>query len=115
MATMLICEGELSFQMLFPTFLRRTSHEIFMASNGIEGMALIERERPDLILTDIWMPDCDGFALAAQVRARPLFATIPIVFITGLAEKHDKAEAAKYTPTIYLIKPFLEEDLKDTI
>jgi Response regulator containing CheY-like receiver domain and AraC-type DNA-binding domain len=88
---------------------------VFVASNGIEGLALIEQERPDLILTDIRMPECDGFQLAAAVKANPILSAIPIIFITAFAQKYDIEEAKQYNPIGYLIKPFEAPDLRAAI
>ncbi|HEX3641407.1 MAG TPA: response regulator [Ktedonobacteraceae bacterium] len=115
MAKIVFCEDEKMLQKLFRAFLRSTEHEVYIASNGIEGLALIEREHPDLILTDVSMPDLDGFALAAAIRANPILAAIPIIFVTGFAQKQDKEEAARYAPISYLVKPFTRATLRDTI
>ena len=53
MAKIVFCEDEERIQKLIRAMLRATSHEVYMASDGIEGLALIERERPDLIFTDV--------------------------------------------------------------
>src|SRR5215469_13933022 len=115
MAKIVFCEDEQLLQKLFRALLRSTEHEIYIASDGIEGLALIKSVRPDLILTDISMPRCDGFQLADAVKANPSLAAIPIVFITGFAQKYDIEEAARHGARGYLLKPFTPEDLRATI
>ncbi|TMC23213.1 MAG: response regulator [Chloroflexi bacterium] len=69
MAKLLFCEDEELIQKLIHYALRKTGHELHFASDGNEGLALIENLRPDLIFTDISMPGCDGFQFADAVRA----------------------------------------------
>ena len=115
MAKIVFCEDEKLLQKLFRALLRSTEHEIYIASDGIEGLALIKREHPDLILTDISMPRCDGFQLADAVKADPSLAAIPIVFVTGFAQKYDMEEAIRHGARGYLLKPFTTKDLQAAI
>ena len=115
MAKMVICEDDRLLQKLMLRILRTTVHDIYMASDGCEGLTLIERERPDLILTDISMPHSDGFQLAAAVRANPHLASIPIIFLTGFTQQYDRQEAASYNPIAYLVKPFSTQVLRTII
>jgi len=114
-AKIVFCEDEIMLQELFCVRMRSMKHEIYVASDGLEGLAMIERERPDLILTDIAMPNCDGFQLAKVLKERPDLSHIPLIFVTAYAQKYDQAEAARYHPIAYLIKPFAAADLRDII
>jgi CheY-like chemotaxis protein len=115
MAKIVFCEDEELLQKLIRRICRSTAHEIYIASDGLEGLALIEQEHPDLIFTDISMPYCDGFQLADTVKAHPHLASIPIIFITGFAQKYDMEEGARHGAAGYLIKPFTIADLRETI
>jgi CheY-like chemotaxis protein len=115
MAKIVYCEDEPFLQKLIRLFLRSTKHEIYIASDGLEGFALIERERPDLILTDISMPGWDGFQLADAVKAQPHLASIPIIFVTAFAQRVDMEEGALHGATGYLLKPFSVAELQATI
>jgi len=59
------------------------NYTISEASNGIEGLALIQRELPDLIILDLMMPEMDGFAVIDALRARPETANIPVIVSTA--------------------------------
>src|SRR5690349_13639169 len=115
MAKIVFCEDEPFLRKLFGLFLRPTKHEIYMASDGLEGFALIERERPDLILTDISMPGWDGFQLADAVKAQPHLASIPLIFVTAFAQRVDVEEGALHGAAGYLLKPFSAADLRAKI
>lgn len=115
MAKIVFCEDEKFLQKLIRLILRSTKHEIYMASDGLEGFALIERERPDLILTDISMPRWDGFQLADAIKARPDLASIPIIFVTAFAQRADVEEGTLHGASGYLFKPFSAEELRTTV
>ena len=115
MAKIVFCEDEALLQKLVRLFLRATPHEFYVASNGLEGLAIIERECPDLILTDISMPHCDGFQLADAVKAQPHLAHIPLVFVTAFAQRADIEEGMRHGAIGYLLKPFSAADLRAVI
>jgi two-component system alkaline phosphatase synthesis response regulator PhoP len=115
MVKILFCEDEEPLRELFCMEMESLDYEIYVAADGLEGFKIVDRERPDLILTDIAMPNCDGFQLAKAVRERPYLSTTPIIFVTAYGDKYDKKEAEKYKPVEYLIKPFDAADLRDII
>src|SRR5207253_3481348 len=96
MAKIIFCEDEEKIQKLIRVMLRSTEHEIHIASDGIEGLELIEREHPDLIFADISMPRCDGFQLAEALKARPHLAPIPLVFVTAFAQRTEVEEGFQH-------------------
>jgi CheY-like chemotaxis protein len=115
MSIIVFCEDTLLLQRLFYLFLRNTEHEVYLASDGIEGLRLTREKRPDIVLTDISMPLMDGFEMAKEIREDPQISHIPIIFVTGFAQRYDKEEAARYRPAAYLTKPCTSKYLKDKI
>jgi CheY-like chemotaxis protein len=83
MAKIVCCEDSALMQKMIAVALRPTTHELFVAADGAEGLALVERERPDLVFTDVSMPVMGGFELADALKARPDLAHIPVVFLTA--------------------------------
>ena len=71
MARLLFCDDDATIQMVVRLALRATPHELRLASDGEEGLALAERERPDLIVTDLSMPRLGGLDLLRELKARP--------------------------------------------
>ncbi len=59
------------------------TYRVFSAENGIEGISLIARRRPDLIILDLRMPDLDGFGVLQELRNNPETANIPVLVVTG--------------------------------
>ncbi len=58
-------------------------YRVFSAANGVEGIALVARRRPDLVILDLRMPEMDGFQVVQELRNNPETATIPILVVTG--------------------------------
>ncbi len=115
MAKIVFCEDEEKIQKLIRIMLRSSSHEVFIASNGLEGLDLIECERPDLIFADVSMPKCDGLKLADLLKARPHLAHIPPIFTTAFARKAEMEEGYRHGALSYLTKPFSPSDLREKI
>lgn len=115
MAKIVCCEDSALIQKMIAVALRPTPHELFLAADGAEGLALVERERPDLVLTDVSMPVMGGFELADTLKARPDLADIPVVFLTAGSDAVPTDEAARHGGAAYLIKPFSPGDLRAKI
>jgi DNA-binding response OmpR family regulator len=63
--------------------LEREGYRVLIADNGARGFELALEERPDLIVTDVWMPTADGVYLIRRVRSTPELASTPILVTTG--------------------------------
>lgn len=81
------------------------------AANGREGLEKMAERSPDLILSDIAMPEIDGYQLFKAVRERPEWVTIPFVFLTARGEKEDVLAGKDLGAEDYLVKPVTREDL----
>ena len=115
MAKLVFCEDEEKIQKLISFILRSSPYEIYLASDGLEGLAIIERERPNLIFADVSMPHCDGFKMADRLKAKPELARIPLVFMTAFAQASDIEEGYRHGAIGYLVKPFGPIDLREQI
>jgi chemosensory pili system protein ChpA (sensor histidine kinase/response regulator) len=88
---------------------------VLTARDGVDAMAVLQDQIPDVILLDIEMPRMDGYDLAARIRADQRLAAIPIVMITSrVGEKH-RARAIELGIDDYLGKPYQESQLLDAI
>jgi DNA-binding response OmpR family regulator len=84
--------------------LGREGHHVTLAHNGEEGLALAIRERPDLVVIDLGLPDIDGLAVCQRLRQRTF---VPIMIMTGAAvEEQDKVVGLRFGADDYLVKPF---------
>ena len=86
--------------------LLREDYAILAATSGEKAIELARREpRPDLILLDVKMPGMDGYSVLAHLKANPLTAEIPVIFVTSLADAGDQAQGLKLGVADYLTKP----------
>lgn len=112
MATIVFCEDDPTIQKLVRAALRGSGHELHLASDGAAGLALIRRVKPDLVFSDVSMPNMDGYQLGDALRASPETAAIPLVFVTASVQRAQIAEAEQHGGTSVLSKPFTMAELR---
>ena len=88
---------------------------IYYASNGKEGLEKALRIVPDVIITDIMMPEMDGIEMCDRIRESDILCHIPIIIISAKANDRDKIKGIKSGADAYLYKPFNAEELNATI
>ncbi|MCC5959282.1 MAG: response regulator [Rhodobacteraceae bacterium] len=86
--------------------LRKAGFEVFLASDGVEGVGTLPDADPDLIITDINMPKMDGFGLIETVRATGGYSSIPILVLTTESSTELKTRARNAGATGWIVKPF---------
>jgi CheY-like chemotaxis protein len=79
----LIVEDDDDSREVLAHMVRAWDADVVVATDGVDALRQVARRRPDLILTDLTMPDLDGIELAAELGRHPAWATIPLVAITG--------------------------------
>jgi DNA-binding NarL/FixJ family response regulator len=82
-----------------------------MAENGLEALKLVEEYRPHLIVTDITMPQMDGYELVRRVRQRPTLRLLPVVFLTARTDTQERIRGYQLGCDVYLAKPFELQEL----
>ena len=102
----LVIEDDPANLRLMTLLLQKSGHRVTGATTGLEGVEAAQRDRPDLILCDGYMPEMDGFGVVRHVRNDPALCHIPVVAVTGLlrTEPGDKLLAAGFAGCI--AKPF---------
>ena len=100
-------------------YLRRlladAGYEIEAAADGRAALAAARREPPDLILSDVMMPDFDGFALLRAIRADPVTVTVPFLLLSARAGEEARVEGLDAGADDYLVKPFTARELLSRI
>ena len=84
---------------------------VTVANSGVEALKAARRHRPDLMCLDIVMPGMDGLEVCRQLRADPLLADLPILFLTALSSHEDKIAGFRSGADDYLPKPFNVDEL----
>lgn len=85
--------------------------EVILARNGIEGLKKAIEEQPDLIISDIIMPQMDGWEFCEHVRANPDTTSIPFIFLTQESEAPSRIKGFSIGADDYITKPFSREEL----
>ncbi|MDP2810964.1 MAG: response regulator [Rhodocyclaceae bacterium] len=87
--------------------------EILTAANGAEGLALIERERPQLVFLDVMMPLMNGYDVCAAVRRNPDLAGTTVVMLTAKGQESDRVHGLEIGAHHFATKPFDPDEILD--
>ena len=108
-------EDEPDMRRNLTTILRLEKFLPLPAENGSIGLELAKKERPDLILCDVMMPELDGYGVITALRANADTAAIPFIFLTAKGEKPDIRAGMNLGADDYLTKPVAKSDLLSAI
>jgi len=84
---------------------------VTLAADGAAALELARGSRPDLILTDVMMPNLDGFGLLRAIRAEPELATVPVIMLSARAGEESQIDGLEAGADDYLTKPFSAKEL----
>lgn len=86
-------------------------YRVQVAANGREGLALIEQVMPDLVISDVMMPEMDGFEMCGLLKSRLAISHIPVILLTARSTSEDRVAGLNTGADDYLTKPFLQKEL----
>jgi two-component system, OmpR family, KDP operon response regulator KdpE len=104
----LFIDDEPSVRQATATLLRSRGYAVTLAGTGAEGLSAFEREKPDLVILDLGLPDANGVDICRQLRAR---ADVPIVILSVRGDETTKVHALDAGADDYVTKPFGPEEL----
>ncbi|MEN6628965.1 MAG: response regulator [Sulfuricella sp.] len=87
--------------------------DILIAANGAEGLALIEREQPQLVFLDVMMPLMNGYEVCAAVRKNPGLSGTTIVMLTAKGQESDRVRGLEEGAHRFITKPFDPDEILD--
>ncbi|MGA7394766.1 MAG: response regulator transcription factor, partial [Terrimicrobiaceae bacterium] len=111
MKKILVIEDDPEMRRNLTTILRLEKFHPLAAENGRIGVELAKKEKPDLILCDVMMPELDGYGVIAALHADAGTVTIPFIFLTAKGEKPDVRAGMNLGADDYLTKPVAKTDL----
>ena len=111
MEKILVIEDEPGVRENLAEILQLAQYEVVVAVDGMEGIELARQHRPDLIICDVMMPRMDGFEVLETLQANPELATIPLIFLTAMADLENLREGMDLGADDYLTKPFELDEL----
>ena len=108
---LLIVEDNLELLMLMRQLLKQY-YRVYIARNGVEALDIIHKKDLDLIISDVMMPEMNGFELTSQVKEDTNYNHLPIILLTAKTQEEDEQEALRVGADEFLTKPFRLKDLK---
>jgi len=113
--TILIVEDNVAMREALQAILESGGYQVMVAENGNHALKQMSDRHPDLILSDIAMPEMDGYSLFDAVRANPAWISIPFIFLTARGERKDIFFGKQIGAEDYLVKPVLRQELLTTV
>jgi pilus assembly protein CpaE len=111
MTRILVVDDEPINHQLVARALESLQYEIHFAENGLRGVSLARTLKPDVIITDVMMPDMNGYELTRTLRREPQFAATPILVLTAQSGLEDKIKSFEAGADGHLTKPFEPAEL----
>lgn len=109
--SILVVDDSATVRKLISNKLEKSGHLVSCAEDGVEAMAWIEQNKPDLVLLDIAMPRMDGYQVCKLIRSNDVTKDVPVVMISGKDGFFDKVRGRMAGTTGYITKPFGPETL----
>ncbi|WP_341732987.1 response regulator transcription factor [Microcoleus sp. EPA2] len=104
--TILVADDDFATRLSINDYLEILGYSVIPAENGKEALGLVEEFQPHLIVTDITMPEMDGYEFVRRVRTRPAFRLLPVIFLTERTSSQERIRGYQMGCDNYLAKPF---------
>lgn len=111
MTIIAIIEDEIDIADMLSYHLRREGFEVISASTGDAGMNLLRKQKPDLVLLDLMLPNKDGLQICREMKASPALQQIPIIMVSAKSEESDIVLGLGMEADDYITKPFSPREL----
>jgi putative two-component system response regulator len=115
MTKILLVEDDTLLLEVMRSILEVEGYELFPAPNGKQALDLFVAVKPDLVVSDIMMPEMDGYELLESVRSTPQGVTVPFLFLSARTERNDVSRARLLGVDDYLFKPFDAPELVNAV
>lgn len=106
----LVADDSITTRSMEKNILEAAGYEVITSNDGAQAWRLLQEKGADLVVSDVEMPNMDGFTLASTVRASRDFVDIPFILVTALAKDSDKARGIEVGANAYLVKSEFEQD-----
>ncbi len=104
--TVLVVEDDIDLAEMLNAYFRVQGYEVLTAAWGEDAIRIAQQSEPDIALLDIRLPDIDGYEVCRRLRADPLLANVPILFLTVHSDFPAKSAGFKAGADDYMVKPF---------
>jgi CheY-like chemotaxis protein len=113
MALIVVMEDDAGTRTLIASVLNKAGHEVLQAEDGAQGLLLVETRRPDLVISDVQMPQLNGFQMLAALRQNSEIAATPVILLTSLQERAHMRIGMTTGADDYITKPFRPGELRE--
>jgi DNA-binding response OmpR family regulator len=104
----LVVEDEASIAEVVSLYLKRAGYSVQIASDGKQAINIFQRQKPDLVILDLMLPQMDGLSLTRWLRDR---SNVPIIMLTARREEIDRIAGLEMGADDYVVKPFSPQEL----
>jgi DNA-binding NarL/FixJ family response regulator len=107
----LLADDDQDICLLIKDYLEISGYYVLVANNGLVALELLDSYLPHLVISDIKMPQVDGYQLIKQIRQKPQFRLLPVIFLTEFNSTKERIKGYQNGCDVYLPKPFDIEEL----
>ena len=111
----LIAEDERNIAESLRFLLTRAGHDVCLAADGEEALAMLRRDPPDALVLDLMLPGCSGFDILKELRADPDTRTLPVLMLTAKGQANDRLTAEGLGVDAFVTKPFANDEVVATV
>lgn len=111
----LIVDDDPNILLSLEFLLSKNNYQVFIARNGMEALASIEKDIPDVVLLDIMMPDLDGYLVCEFIRKNEAYKHAKVIFISARSKESDIEKGYEMGADLYIVKPFSTRSLLEKI
>jgi CheY-like chemotaxis protein len=111
----LVVDDDPSFCMIMREILRADGYDVRLAYDARQALSMLQEIKPDLILSDVMMPEIDGLTLIRNLRTDPSLSGIPTIVVSAKAMPEERMAARDAGANAFILKPFQIQDLREVI
>jgi DNA-binding response OmpR family regulator len=111
----LIVEDEPHIVLSLELLLQRAGYETTSAADGEEGLALVARLRPDVVLLDIMLPKRNGYEVCRAIKSDPVLAATPVIMLTARGQEVEVLKGRELGAAAYVTKPFGNAEILEAV
>jgi DNA-binding response OmpR family regulator len=113
--SILVIEDTKSVRQILAAMLLEEGYEVITAIDGRDGLEMARREKPDLIILDVMLPEMNGYEVCCHLKFDEDYERIPIILLTARRKEADRQKALQACADVYLTKPFERETLMQEV
>ncbi|MDQ2100508.1 MAG: response regulator [Tychonema bourrellyi B0820] len=115
MSTVMVVDDSVTLRQMITDLLKSRGLSVTVASDGVEALEEIKKNRPDLVVLDIVMPRMNGYEVCRRLKSDPKTQNLPVVMCSSKSEEFDRYWGIKQGADAYIAKPFHPQELVGTI